>query len=125
MAAASSAGGPGVRAARRSDLGALLEMMGADYRESGYPFDGERAAACFLQLLESPALGAVDLVEPPHGRLVRRALDQRGIVARFLGDGEHRRAKASSVGLLSVSVGSIISASARSAGSSWSAGGKP
>jgi diamine N-acetyltransferase len=63
MAAASSAGGPGVRAARRSDLGALLEMMGADYRESGYPFDGERAAACFLQLLESPALGAVWVAE--------------------------------------------------------------
>ena len=32
----------------------------------------------------------LDLVEPPHRRLVRRALDQRGVAPRLLGDRPHR-----------------------------------
>jgi len=51
------------RPATRRDVAALLSMMGADYEESGYRFDEERAAASFLELIERPELGRVWVAE--------------------------------------------------------------
>ena len=69
-----------------------------------------------VRSLSTSLAGRLHLVEPAHRHVVRRRLDDLGIGMSLGDDLSSAAMKASSVGLLSVSVGSIISASGTMSG---------
>jgi ribosomal protein S18 acetylase RimI-like enzyme len=73
----SSRSTPVVRRATRSDVGALVDLMRAFYRETDYPLDQGWADAAFSTLLEHSELGCVWLAECQHAAVGHAVLTVR------------------------------------------------
>lgn len=52
-----------VRVAEPGDMDLLLKLMGEFYAESSVPLDRERSAEAFAELIDSPSLGRVWIME--------------------------------------------------------------